>query len=237
MIIVHRYFAEEYGSLITKWGIPVVEVVHQHKKISNAQFYVYNTEYTRRQNGAENDPNSAVILPPLSADSIVDSEQEKGNNIGFVKPLPGKGVDFLYQIADALPGREFLILRGEWQACETIIQKPNIYFIDPVEHMWEFYKRCRIVLMPSLSEDAGTIPIESAANNIPCISSNIMGLPETNPLGIRLPFELIFWIAAINRLDDDNAYQNCVDEQKNWWGVYSHSDKFDQLSEILEKLR
>jgi glycosyltransferase involved in cell wall biosynthesis len=213
----------------------VVEVVHQHKKITNAQFYVYNTEYTRRQNGAEGDPKSMVILPPPCSDAAINTSQP-GTMIGFVKPLPGKGVDFFYQIVDAFPDRQFLVLRGEWQACETIIEKPNIKFIDPVEHMSEFYNQCRIVLMPSLSEDAGTIPVEAAYNGIPCISSNVMGLPETNAGGILLPLELCLWIGAVVGLDDPHRYFSLVNLQRVFVSGNNWSAKFDQLSETLEKL-
>lgn len=236
VIITHRYFAEEYGSLVTKWGVPVVEVVHQHKKIPNARFHVYNTEYTRRQNGAEGDLKTMVILPPLSPDSIADQTRPKGNMIGFVKPLPGKGVDFFYQIADAFPDREFLVLRGEWKPCETIVEKPNVKFIDPVNHMWEFYEQCRVVLMPSLSEDAGTIPVEAAANGIPCISSDVMGLPETNAGGLLAPLNLSMWTRAIVGLDDSDLYQVLVDRQRAAISQNNWPAKFDQLSETLEGL-
>ena len=236
VIITHRYFAEEYGSAITSWGYPVIEVVHQHKKIPNAQFYVYNTEYTRRQNGAENYPNSIVILPPVGRDSYADYGHEIGTMIGFVKPLPGKGIDFIYELADRLPDRKFLILRGEWQPLETIVDKPNVEFIDPVPIMFDFYKRCRIVLMPSLSEDAGTVPLEAAYNRIPCISSNIMGLPETNAGGILLSLDANQWIDAIKQLDDGGYYCAVRERQAKYAFGIKWAEKFDYLSETLEKL-
>jgi glycosyltransferase involved in cell wall biosynthesis len=234
VVIIHRYFAEEYGSLVMKWGIPIVEVVHQHKKIPNAHFHVYNTEYTRRQNGAENDPKSMVILPSFSGDCY--TAREKGDAIGFVKPLPCKGVDFFYELADRFPNRKFLVLRGAWQTCETIVEKPNVKFINPVEHMWEFYECCRITLMPSLSEDAGTIPCESAYNGIPCISSNVMGLPETNRGGIILPHDLNQWVEQINALDEPTYYDAVVARQRSYIASLDWSSKFDELNELLKGL-
>lgn len=237
IIFIHRYFAEEYGHLVVQWGTPVIEVVHQHKKLPNAKFYIYNTEYTRRMNGAENDSNSMVILPPFSQDSLADITQPKGNMIGFVKPLPGKGADFFYELADRMPDERFLVLRGEWQSCETIVEKRNIKFIDPVKHMYEFYRCCRIVLMPSLSEDAGTIPIECAHNAIPCISSNVMGLPETNAGGVVLHHDIDRWVQAIVNFDDPKYYQSVCINQMKYVGSLGFHEKFNQLNERLGGLR
>lgn len=237
IIIFHRYFAEEYGpSAVNQLGKVIVEVVHQDRKLPKANFHVYNTEYTRRQNGAASDPKSMVILPTFSEDCLADTTREKGDAIGFVKPLPGKGVDFFYALADRFPDRKFLVLRGEWQACETIIEKPNVKFINPVEHMWEFYEACRIVLMPSVSEDAGTIPSEAAYNHIPCISSDVMGLPETNHGGIILPHDLDRWAEQINALDDPIYYQAVISRQQRQITAYQWGAKFDELSMQLSRL-
>ncbi len=135
VIFVHRYFAEEYGEIAQSWGKPVVEIVHQHKKLNGTKVQVYNTEYTRRANNAANDASSMVIIPPAYGNGLNGSS---GTMLGFVKPLGGKGVEFLYALADRLPNRQFLILRGEWKPCETIVEKPNIPFIDPVADMKEF---------------------------------------------------------------------------------------------------
>jgi glycosyltransferase involved in cell wall biosynthesis len=225
-IIIHRYFAEQYGAIAQAWGSPVIEVVHQSKKLTNAKLYIYNTEYTRRSNGDESQQNSMVIIPPAYGNNL---DGQRGDMLGFVKPLYGKGVDFLYSLADRMPDRKFLILRGAWQSCETYVEKPNITFINPVDDMKEFYSRCRITLMPSLSEDAGTIPQESAMNGIPCISSNIMGLPETNKGGIVLHHDLDQWIEHIKRLDGTAYYEMIVDRQKKIMASFDWDKKFDEL--------
>lgn len=236
IIFIHRYFAEEYGSLVQQWGIPVVEVVHQHRKLSGAKFYIYNTEYTRRANGAEGDSNSMVIIPPPSQDAFIFHLAGRGDNIGFVKPLPGKGIEFLYEIADKMPDRKFLVLRGEWQTCETIREKPNVCFIDPVGKMQEFYEQCRIMLMPSLSEDAGTIPQEAAVNGIPCISSNVMGLTETNHGGILLPLESGRWVYEIDSLDNGIYYRAVADRQSNHIACFKWVKRFDELDRRLRNV-
>lgn len=235
VIFIHRYFAEEYGEVVQQWGHPVVEVVHRDKKLQNAQLYVYNTEYTRTQNGAQGDPRSMVIVPP-PAEEAFNFKLGVPNEIGFVKPLPGKGVDFVYDLAHAMPDRKFLILRGEWQPLETICELPNVSFLDPVKHMSSFYERCRIMLMPSLSEDAGTIPQESAVNMIPCISSDIMGLPETNAAGIRLPLDVGAWKEVIQRLDNRDAYNLVANREQAYLATFKWNEKFDQLDAAIRGL-
>lgn len=226
VIFIHRYFAEEYGEIVQSWGKPVVEVVHQHVKLRGTKVQVYNTEFTRRENGATHDSSSMVIIPPAYEEIRPD---HLGKYLGFVKPLPGKGIDFLYELADRLEFREFLILRGEWQPLETIVDKPNIRFLNPVESMKEFYAQCRITLMPSLREDAGTIPQESAICGIPCISSDIMGLNETNIGGLRLPLSISRWTEEILQLDNDSYYSSIQIRQKRALASFDWDEKFDEL--------
>jgi glycosyltransferase involved in cell wall biosynthesis len=172
-----------------------------------------------------------VIIPP----AYNAPQTPPGDYIGFVKPLEGKGIMFLYELADRMPERKFLVLRGEWQSCETIIEKPNVTFINPVDDMDQFYSQVRITLMPSLSEDAGTIPQESAAHGLPCISSNVMGLPETNIGGIILPHDLNSWVDAIRQLDMENYYKEVVHREQEGLAGFAWEEKFDDLSRRINQ--
>jgi glycosyltransferase involved in cell wall biosynthesis len=85
----------------------------------------------------------------------------------------------------------------------------------------KFYRRTKILLMPSLVENAGLVASEAMMNGIPVIASNRGGLPETvgeagilidipswyTPKSTTLPTaeEVEPWIAAIQRLWDDAA--------------------------------
>lgn len=166
------------------------------------------------------------------------------NYIGHIKPIPnrywkgqgwGKGINVTYGLAHVFPERKFLVLKGEWSDFEEIRQLPNVEFMEPVDDIRDFYARCRIVVMPSAHEDAGTVPLECALNGIPCISSDAGGLPETNRGGILLPInDLPAWSKAITDLDNALYYETVANRQRaalpNW------EEKFDEIDRKIRAL-
>ena len=158
---------------------------------------------------------------------------KRGDKIGFIKPIPHKGVEFVYKLAQAMPDRQFLILRGEWPTVETIKEFPNIQFLQPVNDIKDYYSQIRILLTPSTYEDAGIVPMEAAKNGIPCISSNVMGLNETNKAGIVLPLEIPLWVEAIKKLDDPIYYNDIATREI---GDVNSIDWLGQIKALNDKL-
>lgn len=203
VIITHHYWAlafEQLFDAIARAGIPVVQVVLNGRRLQGAAMAVFISNDVRNREGMNPQAQDMVIHPPAFDDVRADSH---GDAIGFIKPLPHKGVDLFYDIARAMPDRKFICLRGEWQDIETIVELPNVEFMEPVDDIRDFYRRVRLVLVPSLSEDAGTVAQECAVNGIPCISSDVGGLRETNiggrELDTRDPAE---WVKTIDSFDD-----------------------------------
>lgn len=233
VILTHHFFAAEFMDEFLATGLPVVQLVHNGLRNPKAALAIYNSEYTRKR--ANSQSNDLTILPPAFPDCIASTH---GSYVGFVKPIPHKGSDFFYKIAEKMPERDFMVLHGEWHETEDVRRGiPNVFFMPPVHEMKTFYEKCRVLLMPSLHEDAGTIPQEAALNGIPCISSNVMGLPETNGGGILLLHVVDSWVAAIRDLDDPVYYtQICarqnkfIQEMDMCWQL-----AFDILSHRLEE--
>jgi glycosyltransferase involved in cell wall biosynthesis len=233
VVFTHRYFAEEYSRL-TSWRWPVVEIVHQRKHVNDARLTIFNTDYTRKENGGSD--RDMVLIPPVCPDRI-KVLQHREDMIGFVKPLTAKGADMVYALANRLPDRNFLILRGSWPTVEDIRNLPNVEFDGPRLDTENFYSRCKLILMPSLSETAGTVPLEAAVHGVPCISSNIGGLPETNGGGICLPLDEKQWVEEIDKLDDGDYYRTVVNRQKEYLGTFQWQAKFDQLDREIRSMK
>jgi glycosyltransferase involved in cell wall biosynthesis len=213
----------------------VVEIVHYHHHFNDAKMIVYNSVSTTRNPENQNAIPSTVILPPAYEDQVLP--ETRGDRIGIVKLLEGKGVKMFYQIVENLPQRQYVALRGEWQPIEDYRPQDSILFLDPVQSMKEFYSYCRIVLVPSLREDAGTIPQEAALAGIPCISSNVMGLPETNGGGIVVKYPYVeCWVEEIRKLDDKRYYDSVVAQQREYVKAINWPAKFDSLDESIRKL-
>jgi len=245
VILTHHFFAGAFAELLTaiknEYGTPFIEIIHNRPRHPDAAFAIFNSQYTADRAGFRE--GDLVMLPPATEECV--APQNFFNNlryknqvyIGHVKPLGGKGIALTYQLARAMPERKFLILRGEWQDGEDIQRLPNVEFMEPVDDIREFYAKCRIVLMPSLSEDAGTIPQECALNGIPCISSNVGGLPETNAGGIVLPVEAVpIWEGMIEHLDASLFYSQVVAHQRKYVIFLNFPARFDEIDRKVRAL-
>ena len=80
-------------------------------------------------------------------------------------------------------------------------------------------------------------PQESAMNGIPCLSTNIMGLEETNEAGIRLPAEPIFWVDQINALDDETYYKKIVEREREHLASFEWEKKMEQIHNYIQSCR
>jgi glycosyltransferase involved in cell wall biosynthesis len=235
IIFVHRFFAQEYSQFLSSLrpNTKIIEIVHQTRYIFDADFTIYNSEYTREHNNFAGPYE--VIIPPVWEQDVL-AQNKEDNRIGFVKPIEGKGVGTFYAIAEKMPDQKFLVLRGEWKSIEDYRpHMPNVKFIEPVKEMKEFYNQCDIVLVPSISEDAGTIPQEAAFNRLPCISSRVMGLTETNAGGIIVSHNYLeCWIEELKSLLQTPFMRQRVG-QRAWESLskFRWKEKFDSLSARL----
>lgn len=202
LIFKHMFFSRLFDPPIQASGLPTVQVTHGKDELT-ADLHVYNSEYTKRRQDPPQ-PDGMVIYPTAEQDVV--AAKRVGGYLGFVKPVAHKGIDFLYELAAAMPHKQFLVMRGEWHLCDRIREGlPNVTYVGPYPCIAEFYGQCDLMLVPSLHEDAGTISQEATMNGLPCLSTDIMGLTETNG-GIRLPLDVKAWKDTITRLFNDGAY-------------------------------
>lgn len=214
VILTHHIYASTFAPQLAELGLPIVRLHYNGPRPDGAAIVVHISEHVARQAGAM---GYDLVLHPWAGDDVVADEH--GDAIGFVKPYPHKGAELLYRIADRMRDRRFVVLRGEWPTLEEVhLDAPNVEHLAPVDDMRDFYRRVRLVLMPSLSEDAGTVAQEATANGLPCISSDRGGLIETNAGGIRLSPELDqleHWVASIRYLDHADHYRDVVRSQRD----------------------
>ena len=252
LIITHHFFAGEFAEIFKDdWiAVPAVEVIHSRIRNPHSKLAVFNSYSTANMPGQLRMPQDMVILPMADPDTKADSH---GEYCGHLKPIGGKGIMMTYALAKRFPKRKFLVLRGEWQGAETMISGcPNIEYMEPVKDIRDFYKHCRLLLMPSEREEAGTVPFEATLNGIPCISSDVMGLPETNRGGIILPINnrpwdnimplhpdmesIARWEDEINKLDNPAYYNEVVQRQRDFMASVPWSGLYDEFSSKLEEV-
>lgn len=264
VILTHHFFCGAFSELLGEFAhglhreadraIPFIEIIHNRPRHPDAAFAIFNSEFTAARCGRRED--DMVMLPPATNECVacfkfdcrlrgphghgggpgLEWKRSPHDCIGHIKPLGGKGIALTYRLAEAMPERRFLVLRGEWQDGEDIRHLPNVEFMEPVDDIREFYSRVRLMLMPSLSEDAGTIGQESALNGIPCISNDVGGLPETNKGGLVLPSDIFSWSRAIKDFDDADYYQYIVNRQRTYITSLNFPARFDEIDRKVRAL-
>lgn len=236
VLVTHHYYVSQYHPELAAWaadGHPIVQVLLNGQRMPEARLVVYISEWVRAQDPTARDTD-LLLTPPVFDDVVAATH---GDAIGFIKPIPHKGVELLYQLAEQLPRRQFVVLRGEWQDIEVIRPAPNIEFMEPVADIRDFYSRVRLLLVPSTSEDAGTVAQEATANGLPCISSDVDGLVETNGGGVRLPpLALDAWVGAIKALDHPEPYARCVARQQAHLASTDQQGRLDGLYERIKEM-
>lgn len=232
VLLTHHFFAFHFEAELVACGVPLVQLVLNGHRIPEAALAVYITEYVRDQ--MQTQPQDLVLMPPALDDVIAE---EHGDLIGFIKPIPHKGVETLYAIATWLHDRRFLVLRGEWQDIEILSDLPNVEYMEPVADIRDFYRRVRLLLVPSVSEDAGTVAQEATLNSLPCLSSNVGGLVETNAGGVQLlSSDVPAWVAAIVQLDDEGRYGDVVESQRRHAEEYDYPGRLRRLTDRIGAL-
>jgi glycosyltransferase involved in cell wall biosynthesis len=158
----------------------------------------------------------ARVIPPF-VDTVAYRVMPRRQNVTFINPIPKKGVDLAFAIADLLPEIPFHFVESWALADEelkalaaAIARRPKTKFQRRTNNMKRVYERAKIVLVPSQWNEAwGRVVSEAHVSGIPVVASRIGGLPESvGPGGIlidpKAPAQE--WADAIKRLCADDAY-------------------------------
>lgn len=188
---------------------PLVHLVHNHRqlkfhRVRSAALAVFNSAWVAEASGWTG--RSIVIPPP-----VVPSEYRtrRGSSLTLVNLSPSKGAELFYDLAEKMPDRKFLGVRGSYgrQLVPATLPK-NVTIVDNTPSMKSVYSKTRILLMPSDYESWGRVAIEAAASGIPTIAHPTPGLKESlQEAGIfRDRDHPAAWVGAINALDDKQLY-------------------------------
>lgn len=203
----------------TRWTIhtaklyrkPVFHLIHNshpYPEIIDAehqQHIIYNSEWLKDLLQYKF-PNF-VITPPIDYRNY-DIGASTGDKITLINLNKNKGGEIFYEIAKALPNKQFLGVQGSYDS-QLVQNLHNVTYIPNTPDIMIVYRQTRILLMPSEYESWGMVATEAMCSGIPVICTETPGLKENcGKAGIYVKDRnnIKAWVKAITELDDEKNY-------------------------------
>lgn len=172
---------------------------------------VANSNFTAEKYRRAYGVNPSIIYPFISQEKYKSLSPTTRENVTFINPVPAKGFELALTIARLCPEIPFSFVEA-WplshdqrrELTQRLSALPNVTLSPPQDDMRKVYGKCKILLAPSLWEEAyGRVVTEAQMNGIPVVASTRGGLPEAvGPGGILLNPDgpLDEWVTAIRKL-------------------------------------
>jgi Glycosyl transferases group 1 len=122
-----------------------------------------------------------------------------------VNPVPAKGGSLIRALATLRPDRTFTLVEGWWDTRADFEDLPNVAYVPRTHEMDNLYATHRLLLVPSVVEDAfPRVIVEGALNGLPTIGSAVGGVGEAigpggSIINSRSPSD---WGAAIDSVSN-----------------------------------
>lgn len=214
---------------------PAVRMVHGHgyAEIGAADLAVFNSHSLKDVSGWTG--NSIVCHPPtFAAEHRVEST---GQAATIVNCSEDKGIKTAWRIAEAMPDREFLGVKGGY-GHQVIPRALNFTTIPTTSDMRTVWTQTRALLMPSNFETWGMVGVEAMASGIPVIAHPTPGLRES--LGNAGIFadrdDIDMWVAELRRLDDPDEYAAVSERALARSAELDPLDSLDRFADAVEAL-
>lgn len=221
--IVQQSDAVSIARELTRLSVPAIMYLHDvdFRLVSEpldalkGVEFVTNSEFTRGRYRERFGIESSVIPPffrkqlyctPTRPEAVtfINPQEVKGSDIALALVEACAEIPFNFVESWALPREQRALLMARMKA------RPNLKLSRPTMNIKRFYRRSRIVLVPSRCEEAwGRVASEAQFSGIPVVGSDRGGLPEAiGPGGLLLDPDgpIDAWIDALRKLWRDKAH-------------------------------
>ncbi|MFD5384245.1 glycosyltransferase family 4 protein [Streptomyces sp. NPDC127074] len=221
VLVSHLENVSPTACLSRGYGKPLVVVCHNTFDLTwepmtagSTALAVVNSEWMRAEaerhfaSQHRRPDRMLVVRPPVHAQEY---RTRPGDSIALINCTATKGVGVLAELAERMPDRKFLAVRGGYGEQQPP-DLPNVLVLDHMDGRRmrdEVYARTRVLLMPSDYESWGRVGVEALASGIPVLAHPTEGLTES--LGAAGIFQdrndVDAWVKAIEVLDDPATYR------------------------------
>ncbi|HKV09532.1 MAG TPA: glycosyltransferase family 4 protein [Thermoanaerobaculia bacterium] len=158
----------------------------------------YVADYIDRWGGMD----AEVYSFPLYGTGPFPDYGESGDGfVTMINPCAIKGIAIFLALAQAMPGVPFAAVPTWGTTPEdraALAALPNVTLLEPQEDIDRIFARTRVLLMPSLWQEAfGVTAVEAMLRGIPVLASDVGGLPEA-----KLGTDLVLPVRPIERYTD-----------------------------------
>ena len=154
--------------------------------------------------------DATVINPVIDFDTYVVAPDVPGDAVGFyaLGTARHKGDELVHEITRRMPETKFVVVGRGYHRFDPL--PANVTYMGYQPDMKEFYRKIKLILVPSLVEEGfSRMILEAAANGIPAIANNVGGIPEAlGDSGVLIPIE------SLDTVDLDHTAECYVREIK-----------------------
>lgn len=187
------------------------------------QWIVYNSNAVKERLNYKHE--GYVMHPPCDWRHYdINKDPIDNEYITLINLDHNKGGHILKHIAERMPDRKFLAVKGSYSYSEDpnipgqVVDQPiNVTVMNNTPNIMTVYRMTRILLMPSKYESWGRTATEAMCSGIPVISTHTFGLDENlGSAGIYIEDrdDIDSWLKEIKKLDDKKSYHSASKKAK-----------------------
>ncbi len=161
-------------------------------------------------------------------ESEVGAQGDPQGYLTMINPAGVKGIGTFLSFAKLMPEEKFLLVEGWSMTTEmrdwieaSLRELPNVRFMHHVADIREIYSQTRLLLVPSVWEEAVPRVVREAQScGVPSIASKRGALPEAVGDGGLIVEDFLNprkWVEAINAMRDETTYATAVRNARMRW--------------------
>lgn len=226
VVMTHLDYTQQTIGLARIFKKPVVHLTHNYsvypsiKDADRPQYIVYNSHAAKE---IVNYPHEGIVVHPPVDYRFYDTKKDTEQNefITLINLDGNKGGHILKQIAERMPEKKFLAVKGSYSepasTGQFTDQPSNVTVVPNTPYILQHYEKTRILIMPSKFESWGRTATEAMCSGIPVICTKTPGLLENcDKAGIYIEDRdnIDEWVKAIKKLDKPTEYKKWSDKAK-----------------------